>query len=321
MNMLRSRWLEGKMVCVGLDSQYSKIPDDFRALYPINMAGARDAVFQFNRQIICNTGMLVCAYKPNIAFYSYMDFELLRALLDTCLYIRETWPGVPIILDAKRGDIGNTNDGYVVEAFQQFEADAVTVSPYMGGAETYKPFLDQKDKGIIVLCRTSNPDAADFQDELMVAKDSKLDWLRQHKIDPEELGWKKVHLGLWLAPQYQLRAIDVAMNWNYNGNCGLVVGATAPEPLQYVRQLVGKDMPILVPGIGAQGGDLEKTLKAGCNDDGSGLIINASRSVIFAPQQKDSPYKGKDNFTAACAEVERMNTIITNYRQNRKENV
>lgn len=208
------------------------------------------AGFAFDKKIIDATHDLVCAYKPNSAFYEANGAQGLVELKKTCDYLRKTYPDIVLILDAKRADIGNTNQGYVSFAYDYLGADAITLNPYLG-REALQPFLDRKEKGSIILCRTSNPGAGEFQDEL----------------------YKKV-------------AEHVARSWNKNDNCALVVGATYPGELKIVRRIVG-DMPILVPGIGAQGGDLTKTLAAGRDSHGTGMIISVSRSIIFA----DNPRK------------------------------
>lgn len=216
-------------------------------------------VRKFNRLIIEATADLVHCYKPNIAFYSgAFRSEAQEVLAHTIDDIRDIAPSVPIILDFKRADIGNTNVGYVAEAFEAFGADAATINPYFG-MEAMKPFLDQKDKGIIVLCRTSNPGAGEFQDVTLVA------------TDPPNRSMQ----------MYEYVAHRVASRWNYNGNCALVVGATAPEELRRVRDIVG-DMTILIPGYGKQGGDLAASVLNGVNSKKSGIIINESSSVIFA---------------------------------------
>jgi len=234
--MLEKQWAKNHFVCVGLDSDFNKIPKEAQK------GTIKETIFSFNCQIVNTTADLVCAYKPNIAFYEEQGVEGINALIQTVIYIRGRAPEVPIILDAKRADIGNTNKGYVQMAFHIYGADAVTVHPYLG-REALKPFLEKEDKGIIVLCRTSNPGAGEFQDL---------------KMDGESL--------------YQIIAKRVARHWNENNNCAVVVGATYPEELQKVRELVG-DMPILIPGIGKQGGDVEKTVKAGKDSKGEGMII------------------------------------------------
>lgn len=248
--LLRSRWALGTAVCVGLDTEYAKIPEHLKK------GDVRVALFSFNKAIIDATAEYVCAYKPQSAYYEAGGPDGIAALIDTAQYVREKYPEIPLILDAKRADIGSTNDAYVKAAFEIGGFDAITLHPYLG-AEALKPFLDQKDKGCIILCRTSNPGAGEFQDLM---------------VDGE--------------PLYTHVAHRVSGEWNKNGNCALVVGATYPEELACVRQIIG-DMPILIPGIGAQGGDVEKTVKAGKNSSGEGMIINSSRGIIFASHGED----------------------------------
>jgi orotidine-5'-phosphate decarboxylase len=236
------------LVCVGLDSDSGKIPDHIKRMpHP---------QFAFNKKIIDATHDTVCAYKPNVAFYEANGDAGIRALKLTCDYLKTTYPDIPIILDAKRADIGSTNDGYVHFAYGYLGVDAVTLHPYLG-REALKPFLDRADKGCIILCRTSNPGAGEFQDL------------------PVSGGKAK---GIMM---YEMVARHVVDSWNANGNCLLVVGATYPEELSRVREIVG-DMTLLVPGIGAQGGDVEKTMKAGLNSKNAGMIVNSSRGIIFA---------------------------------------
>lgn len=207
--------------------------------------GLDQGEFEFNKKIIDQTHDLVCAYKPNFAFYEALGVKGWENLKKTVEYIQRYHSGVVTIADAKRADIGNTNLGYVTAIFDEMKFDAVTVNPYFG-REALQPFLDRKDKGIIVLCKTSNPGSNEFQD----------------------LVWQKV-------------AENVAKKWNINNNCLLVVGATYPRELKQVRQIVG-EMTLLVPGIGVQGGDVEKTVKAGLNSHKAGMIINSSRGIIFS---------------------------------------
>lgn len=201
---------------------------------------------EFNKAIIDATHDLALAYKPNTAFYEAEGAKGIQALKDTCDYIKSKSPNALIILDAKRADIGNTNLGYVKFAYDYLGADAITLHPYLG-SEALSPFLDIANKGSIILCRTSNPGSGEFQDEIFT----------------------KV-------------ASAVSTSWGQNSNCSLVVGATYPEELAKVRQIVGDDMWLLVPGIGAQGGDLKATLLGGLSSSGDGLIINSSRGIIFA---------------------------------------
>lgn len=248
--MLIENWQAQSMVCVGLDSDYEKIPDCMKKNRTLE-----SSIVAFNAAIIDSTKQFACAFKPNRAFYVKYPYGM-NALRETIAYIRETAPNVPVIFDAKVADIDNTNLGYIDEAFKDLKADAITVHNYLG-RQALQPFLDQKDKGIIVLCRTSNPGSGEFQDLLVDG-----------------------------IPLYQRVAINVFENWNKNGNCSVVVGATYPEELGFVRKLVG-DMNILIPGIGAQGGNIQLTLQNGLNNNKQGAIINNARGIIFASSNDD----------------------------------
>ena len=244
---LQQRWRQhDTLVCVGLD------PDP--AKFPAHIKGAPDAVFAFCRAIVDATADLACAFKPQIAHFAALRAE--DALERLIAHIHQRHPGVPVILDAKRGDIGSTAQHYVTEAFDRYGADAVTLNPYMG-RDSIQPFLDRADKGVILLCRTSNPGGADFQ-----------------------------ALDCGGVPLYLRVAETIARDWNTHGNCALVTGATWPKEIRQVRALVG-DMPLLVPGIGAQGGDIEAVMQAGRTADGTGLMINSSRGIIYAGDDKD----------------------------------
>ncbi len=256
------------LLCIGLDPVLEKIPGYLKEdLNPF---------FSFNKAIIDSTHDFVCAYKPNSAFYEALGDKGVGELKATCDYIRIMYPEIPIIIDAKRADIGNTNDGYAAYIFDYLQSDAVTLQPYLGG-EAIQPFLDRKDKGIIILCRTSNPGAGEFQDLLFEGK-----------------------------PLYQYVAQQVVKKWNTNTNCLLVVGATYPKELAQVRKLAG-DMTFLVPGIGAQGGDIEKTVHAGLNGKKKGMIINSSRGIIFAGSGKDFAKKARQ-------EAQKLRDDINSYR-------
>jgi orotidine-5'-phosphate decarboxylase len=273
LDLLKKRWDSGTFVCVGLDSEHKKIPGAARR------ATVNETMFFFNKNIVDATRDLVCAYKPNIAFYEAMGMEGIFALNRTIKYIHEVAPEIPVILDFKRADIGNTNLGYVEAAFNEFDADAVTVHPYLG-AEALKPFLDQKDKGIIVLCRTSNPGAGEFQDLIVDAPEGQM-------------------------PLYQYVAHRVAEEWNKNGNCLVVVGATYPAELGIVRAVVG-DMPILIPAIGKQGGDLEATINAGQDRRGRGMLIGSSREIIFASSGADFAEAARAKTIELCEGINRL---------------
>ena len=270
---LEACWQRDNFVCVGLDSDYEQLPEVIKAGRSVE-----DALFHFNREIIDATHDLVCAYKPNAAFYEAQGEAGLRALISTVRYIREMYAHIPIILDAKRADIGSTNLGYVQSAFDYLGVDAITVHPYLG-KEALAPFLARKEKGIIVLVKTSNPGAGEFQDL---------------PVGPQQ------------EPLYTVVARHVAQDWNGNGNCAIVVGATYPDELRRARALVG-DMPILIPGIGTQGGEGAATVLAGQDSRGWGMIISASRSIIFAS-------KGSDFTVAARAATEQLRAEINGYR-------
>lgn len=267
--MLEARWAEGHAVCVGLDSDLKRIPQGVRR----QASNDAQAVIEFNSMIVRATAPHVCAFKPNVAFFEGWQGGAV-ALQETIKFIRSEAPDVPIVLDAKRGDIGDTNNGYVQMAFEYLGVDAITVNPYLG-LEALDPFWECKDKGIIVLCRTSNPGAAEFQD--VVDKNGDPLFLR------------------------------VARHVAEHENGALVVGATYPEELEMVRQAVS-DTPILIPGIGAQGGDLEAVVRVGQDSRGQGMIINSSRGVIFASG-------GRDFAEAAGEEVLRLSKKIKEFRQ------
>lgn len=271
---LDARWDAGLSVCVGLDPVWDRLPVDVTA--PAGFDPSREAraaaLARFCSAIVTATAHVACAFKPNAAFFEAEGAPGIAALETVMRHIRAVAPDVPAIYDAKRGDIGSTNQGYADHAFDQLRADAVTVHPYLG-QEALQPFLERHDRGTIVLVRTSNPGGGEFQDLT---------------IDGE--------------PLYRVVARRVAHDWNRAGNCAVVVGATYPEEMAAVRAIVG-DMPILIPGIGAQGGDLRRTVAAGRDARGRGMIISASRSILYA--------SGGDDFAAAaCAEAERMTREI-----------
>lgn len=288
MEMLQRLWARGLFVCVGLDSEIEKIPGTEKFTEGELPASY---VFDFNKRRIMDTTDTVCAYKPNIAFYEDRVESGIEVLEQTIHYIKSQYPEIPVILDAKRGDIGNTNNGYVKSAFNYYGADAITINPYLG-AEANKPFLDCKDKGIIVLCRTSNPGAGEFQD-----RQTYVSWDELQSLISEDIAttmnvckWLRVEqsaetrqdaIGGVLMPLYHYVALNVYRKWNTNENCAIVAGATYPEELAMLRFLT-HDLPFLIPGIGAQGGDVEKTVKAGLNSNKTGIIINSSRGIIFA---------------------------------------
>lgn len=251
--LAQAQQTSGSLVCVGLDPDPAKLPQDLAGAEDLgggenHFAGAAP-LYAFNRRIVDATAGIAAAYKPQIAFYSALGAE--EQLIASIRYIRERAPAALVILDAKRNDIGNTAEAYAREAFDRYDADAVTVNPYMG-EDSVRPFLARADRGAILLCRTSNPGAKDFQDLL---------------ID-----------GL---PLYAHVAERAVRDWNAHRNLMLVVGATYPREMADLRQ-AHPDVPFLVPGIGAQGGDLDATLAAGLDSRGAGLLINSSRGIIYA---------------------------------------
>ncbi len=295
MQMLEAKWAKGKFVCVGLDPVLEKLPKS--VTIPTHLR-SRDidertaTIAAFNIAIVDMTRDLVCAYKPNAAFYEAYGAAGLEALAWTLHHIRQYAPDVPVIYDAKRADIGNTNAGYAKSAFDDLQADAITVHPYLG-AEAMQPFLDRADKGVIVLCRTSNKGAKELQDlELHLSQGLR-----------EMIGGRRDREIIDTLPLYQYVAHSVATRWNANGNCAVVVGATYPSELAEVRRIVG-DMPILIPGIGAQGGDLEAAVKAGRDTRGRGMIINSSRGILYASS-------GEDFAEAARRETRKLHDQIT----------
>jgi orotidine-5'-phosphate decarboxylase len=230
----------------------------------LGLPTAAAAVYEFNRRIVDATADLAAAYKPQIAFYSALGAE--EQLAASIRYIRERAPAALVILDGKRSDIGNTAEAYAREAFERYGADAVTVNPYMG-EDSVRPFLARPDRGAILLCRTSNPGAKDFQD-----------------------------LNVDGLPLYRRVAERAARHWNELGNLMLVVGATYPRDLADLRR-AHPELTFLVPGIGAQRGDLEATLEAGLNAAGAGLLISSSRNIIYAGGGTPGPIR------AAAAEL------------------
>ncbi|MDR2244216.1 MAG: orotidine-5'-phosphate decarboxylase [Burkholderiales bacterium] len=241
------------LLCVGLDSELSRLPERFQ----------KDAQpqFAFNRWIIDQTLETAAAYKLNSAFYEAHGAAGWEAMQRTMDYLRDVAPDVFTIIDAKRADIGNTSAQYATAFFDMLGCDAVTLHPWLGG-EALQPFLERPDKAAIILCHTSNPGSGELQELEITGNDG-------------------VPLPLW-----RHLARRVATKWNAQGNCMLVVGATVPDIIRDVRADVG-DMVLLVPGIGAQGGNLEAVLRNGLTADHRGLLINASRSILFA----DNPGK------------------------------
>ncbi len=247
------------MLCVGLDPDISRMPEGY---------GTSPAeIERFCIEIVKATAEFACAFKPQIAYFAANRAE--AALENILAYANEIAPHATTILDAKRGDIGATAKQYAIEAFERYKADSVTLSPYMG-SDSVEPYHAYADRGLFLLCRTSNPGGNDLQ------------FLNTEKSEP----------------LYQTVAKLATTAWNPHQQVGLVVGATYPEEIKTVRALVG-DSPLLVPGIGAQGGDLLNTVKNGLCSQGWGLLINSSRAILYA--------NGTTSFASAAA-LEARNT-------------
>ena len=254
---LQSAWAsQGSMLCVGFDPDPKRLPASFQ--------GKPEGIFEFCREIADATADLVCSFKPQFAYFASQRAE---AQLEKLIgHLKDKYPHIPVILDSKRGDIGSTADHYALEAFERYGADAVTVNPYMG-FDTIEPYLKHAGKGVIVLCSTSNPGGSDLQ------------FLNVNSGEPLYLHVAKL----------------ASQKWNGSGQISLVVGATFPEEIAKVRAIVG-DMPLLIPGIGAQGGDIDATIKAGriLNAPGTGMIINSSRAILYASAGSDFAQAARD---------------------------
>jgi orotidine-5'-phosphate decarboxylase len=269
-NKLNAAWASNdSLLCVGLDPDMDKLPAQFRS--------QPNGIYEFCKEIIDATADLACSFKPQIAYFAALSAE--RQLEDICAYVRDNYPHIPLVLDAKRGDIGATARQYAREAYDRYGADAVTVNPYMG-FDSVEPYMEWADRSVIILCRTSNAGGSDLQ-----------------------------FLDVGGKPLYQHVAGLVANKWNANGQCALVVGATFPEELAQVRAIVG-DMPLLVPGIGAQGGDIAATVNAGRTAAGAGMMINSSRAILYA-----APQAGEDFAAAARRVAEETRDAINQYRK------
>jgi orotidine-5'-phosphate decarboxylase len=256
---------QDSLLCVGLDPEPGRLPAPLK--------DHADGVFEFCRAIVDATADLVCCFKPQIAHFAAQRAE--GALERLIAHIHTQHPHVPVILDAKRGDIGSTAQHYATEAFERYGADAVTLNPYLG-QDSLAPYLARADKGAVILCHTSNPGAGDLQ-ELEVAGQ----------------------------PLYLNVAARVAQTWNGNRNCALVVGATYPEQLALVRAAVGDDVPLLVPGVGAQGGDVAAVVRNGANTRGTGLIVSTSRAVLYASAAEDFAAAARRAASALRDEINR----------------
>lgn len=262
---LRRRWSDsGSLLCVGLDPEPAKLP--------AHLGQGPEAILAFCRAIVDATADQVCAFKPQIAYFAAARAE--TALEALIAHIHERHPGIPVILDAKRGDIGATAARYAAEAFDRYEADALTVNPYMG-RDSIAPYLERPGKGVLLLCRTSNPGGSDLQ-----------------MLD---CGGERL---------FERVARLAADDWNAGGEIGLVVGATFPAEIAAVRR-IAPTLPLLVPGIGAQGGDVDATVAAGRDADGAGLVINSSRAILYAGHDRDFAAAARRAAVATRAAIDR----------------
>jgi len=274
MRALAARWRKGHFLSVGLDPVVERLP---AAIARGRSRG--EAMLAFNRAIVDATADLACAFKPNAAFYEAEGLEGAEALAGTVAYIKEAHPGVPVIYDAKRGDIGSTNEGYARSAFDILGADAVTVHSYFG-QESLEPFLARADKGIVIMASNSNRGAGEFQD---------------------------LPVGDGNVPLYETVARRVATTWNGNRNCVLVVGATFPEKVAAVRR-AAPDLPLLMLGIGAQGAEVGPAVTAALDARGEGMIVSSSRAILYASA-------GNDFAGAAGAAARGLDQAIAQARQ------
>ncbi len=256
------------LLCVGLDSDIEKLPEFIKSKeYP---------QFEFNKSIIDATYDLACAFKLNPAFYEARGDRGVQEMKKTIDYLRDKYPEIPNIVDAKRGDIGNSNNGYAKYAFDYLQTDAMTVMPYLG-IESLAPYFAREGKGIIVGCHSSNPGAKEFQELLIDGK-----------------------------PLYEIVAEELVKQYGQNPNCMIFMGATYPEQLTSIRKIIG-DMNILAPGVGAQGGSMQSFVKAGINSKNVGIMINVSRGIIFAGNDEGFAEKARN-------EAEKFRDEINKYR-------
>lgn len=293
---LQAGWKTGRFVCVGIDPRMDKIP--------LSVAGATDAsrLESFCLQIARATAPHALAIKPNLAFFLRAGGRGIDVLRYLCNLVRVQFPEVVLILDAKYGDIGDTNEANAQFAFEVLEVDAVTLNPYVG-REAHEPFLCRPGKGCIFLVKTSNTGAAELQDRLVIVEGEELEQVRKTPT----VGILHPSNDVQRLKFHQLIAYKIMHEWNVGSNCGVVVGATYPGDIATVRTIVGGVMPILIPGVGAQGGDLRATVNEGMGSKGHGMIINSSRGIIHAGA-------GGDFAQIAACTVVTMNQQILGYR-------
>lgn len=275
--MIEAGFANGKLLCLGLDPDWKKIPKHLKS----DTIAQTDVVVDFCKKIVDATAHLVLAYKPNIAFFARRGARGIEGLRRLVAYINAVAPHAIVILDSKRGDIGNSMVSYVEEAFVEIGAHAMTANPYLG-QDACQPLLDEKDHGAIFLCKTSNPGSGEFQDLTVSVPMEEVQYLSAVKATP----WTTNSHGQYFTSMANHVAYRVMKHWNGNGNCALVVGATYPAELQSIRRIVG-NMPILIPGIGTQGGDEEATIAAGRDSRNRGMIINVGSAILYASSDED----------------------------------
>lgn len=293
--LFEAGWADGKFVCCGLDPEMEKIPPHL--IGGTSPYEREKALWLFLKAIVDVTHDLVLAFKPNRAFFAQYDGEIgLKVLRGIVTYIHTVAPRVPVILDAKYGDIGNSAKGYAVEVFKVYQADAVTIHPYLGFGACL-PFLADPNKMAFVLDKTSNEGSDEFQDLMMQIPVAEAEAL----IATNPVPWRGLPDGSRFTTLANYMAWRVSRHWSENGNCGLVTGATYPAELDVIRR-IAPDVPLLIPGIGAQGGDHEATVRAAK----SRFALSSSRGVIFASN-------GRDFAAAARTEVERLHKLNHQY--------
>lgn len=274
--LIQKRWDAGSNICVGLDPELGSLP-----------AGVT-TIREFNEHIVKATAEFACAFKPNIAFYEALGTSGLDELRTLVQFARSEYPAIPFICDAKRCDNSNSNRGYIHSIFDLLGFDAITVHPYMG-QEALHPFLERAEKGIIVLTHTSNPGAAELQQLEVSLSGQQLEELSNGPAGSTD----NIHRFLsrncsnhYVMPLYRVVALKVRNHWNLQNNCGLVAGATFINELATIRQICD-ELPLLIPGVGAQGGDIESVVPGAVNSRGDGMIISSTRAITNASTNSD----------------------------------
>jgi orotidine-5'-phosphate decarboxylase len=309
--LLQNEWRRDRMICVGLDPDWERIPPSLKTQGGRERAPA-EVLYDFCRRIIDATCEVAGTYKPQAAYFEKWGGPGYGVLQQIVEYLDQVAPDVPRILDAKRGDgIDRSNRAYAEAIFGHQGFDAVTLHPYFSGAQALRPFLDHPEKGLIILCRSSGSGAGEFQDLLVALQQDELQDLLSgpaRSCTDEAALFGRASNGHHLTPLSLVVALRVANHWNKQGNCGLVVGATYPKEAREIRRLVGDEVYFLVPGAGAQGGDVEASVKACRNSRNEGFILSSSSGIIHASQQSDFAERAREKATE-------LNEAINRYRQ------